>query len=118
MDYLESELSNFFNVNVIKYDNEKLYYERKYNNINREKDSVYGNFLRFINSEYQKLKVNKREYKLEDIKKAIGYMKKDHKREFLDKSKAFVTYDKKSKIVVVDFEKAKDSIREVLGVHI
>ncbi len=105
-------------LNIFKYENKFLFDKQEYNSINRNAVSHYGDFLRFVFKEYQELSVSKKEYTLNEIKQAINYTNKDHKKAFLDKAKDFVEYDKKSKIVTIDFEKAKSEIENVLKIEL
>ena len=105
-------LTAFFNVNLFKYENNYLWRERKKRNDGKcKKNSWYWKFLVFVDKESKKLGMDKKIYKLEDIKKAIGYNMKDCKKAFLDKATNFIDYNKKEKTVVIDFEKAKYDIQ-------
>lgn len=112
IDDLTKGLSNFFKLNIFEYNNKVLYRKRKPRYSGKCKPySWYWKFLVFVAEEKEKNDVDKRVYLLEDIKKAINYNLKDHKKAFLDKANSFIAYDKKNKTVTIDFEKAQYEIQ-------
>lgn len=112
IDSLTKGLSNFFEMNILEYNNTILYRERKPRYGGKCKtDSWYWKFLVFVATEKGKNHIAKQVYLLDDIKKAINYNLKDHKKAFLDKASNFIIYDKKNKTVTIDFEKAQHEIR-------